>query len=252
VFSFAWSTWAASHGTSIPHDLVGIRPCVDDASIDVRFERGGAAARAAVNERLERALRTSLDGAAVPWSRLPRCDADSDYLSIVLHVWEADDFAPRASAYELAVQVGPRSERADGSARAEPASAFDLSVVELFDERAVGVPAVVFLPAYVEAGLRDLTVSWWEDQLDALAAPTTPAWLPWLGALLAAVVAGAAWCGLGVVRRRSRPEQLVRHRAERQQRERRRPDQPDPERQRAERDRAGDRQLDEQQREQDR
>lgn len=252
VLALSWWAWAAAHGTSIPHELLGVRPCVDDASIDVRFERGGDTARRAVTERIERALRSSFDAAALPWSRRPRCDADSDYLSIVLHVWPADDFAPRASAYDLAVQVGTRVERADGTTRAMPASAFDLSVRELFDERAVGVPAVVFLPAYVEAGLRDLTVSWWEDHLDALPASATPVWLPWLGTLLAVVVATAVWRGSAVVRRSARPEQAVRHRAERQHRERRGPDQADTERERAQRQRQRERQLHQHQREQHR
>ena len=180
-----------AHGTTIPHDLAGIRLCVDDDSLDVRFERGGEAARAAVSERLGRAVEQVLDAASVPWRRERRCEAaDDGYLSVELRVEEAAWFAPRASAYTLRVQVGPRSEGPAGSVRAWPPSAFDLSVDEVFDERAVGVPAVVFLPRYVEAALRDLSVSWWEDYLDARAAEARPpAWLPWLGGGLAVVVA---------------------------------------------------------------
>jgi hypothetical protein len=59
--------------------------------------------------------------------------------------------------------VGERR-AAGASARADPPDAFDLSTEELYDERAVGIPAFVFLPAYLEAGLRDLVVSWWLDQ----------------------------------------------------------------------------------------
>ena len=206
--------YAAAHGTIAPHDLAGVRPCVDDDSIDVRFERGGDVARRAVTERLERSLRTVFDGAAIPWTRVTRCDGSSAYLSIVLHVWDASAFAPRASAYELAVQVGRREVLGDGTARARPPDAFDLAVIELFDERAVGVAAVVFLPRYVEAGLRDLTVSWWEDHLAAPAAPSVPPWVPWVGAVLAAVAATLAWRVSRRRRRRAGPEQLVRHRTE--------------------------------------
>lgn len=222
--------WVIGHGTSVPHDLAGVRPCVDDDSIDVRFERGGEAARRAVTERLERSLRTVFDAAAMPWSRMTRCDDESAYLSLVLHVWEASDFAPRASAYELAVQVGPRTTLPDGSARARPPEAFDLAFTELFDERAVGVAAVVFLPRYVEAGLRDLTVSWWEDHLEAAAVAAVPIWLPWLGAALAVLAALSAWRFSPGLRRRSGAEQPIRHRAECQHGEGSCPDQADPER----------------------
>lgn len=204
--SLAFVLWCAAvfaHGTTIPHDLAGIRLCVDDDSLDVRFERGGDAARAAVTERLQRAIDQVLDAASVPWRREVRCDADDGYLSVVLHVEEAPWFAPRASAYALRVQVGPRFEAPDGSVRALPPSAFDLSADEVFDERGVGVPAVVFLPRYVEAALRDLSVSWWEDHLDARAAAAAPpAWLPWLGGGIAVAVAILVlWWGRG---RRSR------------------------------------------------
>ena len=162
-----------------------------------------------MTERLERSLRTVFDGAAIPWSRVTRCDDESSYLSLVLHVRDASDFALRASAYELAVQVGPRTTLPDGSARARPPEAFDLAFTELFDERAVGVAAVVFLPRYVEAGMRDLAVSWWEDHLDAAAVPAVPAWLPWLGGALAVLVAVSAWRLSHSLRRRSGPEQPV-------------------------------------------
>lgn len=190
-----------AHGTTIPHDLAGVRLCVDDRSLDVRFERGGDAARVAVTERLQRAIDQVLDAASVPWRREARCPAGDGYLSVVLHVEDAPWFAPRASAYTLRVQVGDRHEADDGSVRASPAGAFDLSADEVFDERAVGVPAVVFLPRYVEAGLRDLSVSWWEDHMDTLAGgDAPPPWLPWLGAGLAAlVVTMVLWWG----RRRS-------------------------------------------------
>jgi len=198
----AWSALAAllvagsghAHGTTIPHDLAGVRLCVDDDSLTVAFERGGEAASAAVTQRLERALDQVLDAAAVPWRRAVRCPDADGYLSVGLVVEDAPWFAPRASAYTLTVQVGPRVRGADGVVRAQPASAFDLSVAEVFDERAVGVPAVVFLPRYVEAALRDLSVSWWEDHLAAAAAErTVPAWLPWFGAALAAAVAALTW-----------------------------------------------------------
>jgi hypothetical protein len=210
----AWTALAAlqvagvahAHGTTIPHDLAGVRLCVDDDSLLVAFERGGEAARVAVTQRLERALEQVLGAAAVPWRREERCPDADGYLSVGLVVEGAPWFAPRASAYTLTVQVGPRTRGADGVVRAQPASAFDLSVAEVFDERAVGVPAVVFLPRYVEAGLRDLSVSWWEDHLDAAAAArAVPAWLPWLGAALAASVAALTWWWLRA-RRRVRPE----------------------------------------------
>ena len=185
------------HGTTIPHDLAGLRLCVDDHSLVVAFERGGEAARVAVTQRLERALGQVLDAASVPWRRADTCPDADGYLSVALVVEDATWFAPRASAYTLAVQVGPRTSAADGAVRAEPPSAFDLSATEMFDERAVGVPAVVFLPRYVEAGLRDLSVSWWEDHLEAAAAArAVPVWLPWLGAGLAAVVASLTWWGV--------------------------------------------------------
>jgi len=209
-WSVAWSALAAllvggvvhAHGTTIPHDLAGLRLCVDDDSLEVAFERGGEAARVAVTQRLERALEQVLGAAAVPWRREDPCPDADGYLSVSLVVEDAAWFAPRASAYTLTVQVGPRTRGPDGAVRALPPSAFDLSVMEVFDERAVGVPAVVFLPRYVEAGLRDLSVSWWEDHLDAAAAAqAAPAWLPWLGGALAACVASLTWWRLHPSRR---------------------------------------------------
>ena len=206
----AWSALTAlgvagcvhAHGTTIPHDLAGLRLCVDDDSLEVAFERGGEAARVAVTQRLERALDTVLDAAAVPWRREDPCPDADGYLSVSLVVEDAAWFSPRASTYTLAVQVGPRTRGPDGVVRAQPPSAFDLSVMEVFDERAVGVPAVVFLPRYVEAGLRDLSVSWWEDHLDAAAAAReVPAWLPWLGGALAVGVASLTAWGLRASRR---------------------------------------------------
>lgn len=255
---------ALAHGTTIPHDLAGVAPCVDEASIDVRIERGGEAAERAVRERLERALDRTLTSSAVPWHRGAPCPDGVDYLSVVLVVESAPWFAPRASAYELAVQVGARASADDGTVRAYPPAAFDLAVRELFDERAVGVPAVVFLPRYVEAGLRDLSVSWWEDHVTSLAASGGARWLPPVaGSALAVLVAAAAWWATarwrtspagsaGLRRLGPRAEEVVRDRPARQQRERRRPDQADAEGERAEQDRAGDRQLHQQEREQDR
>lgn len=206
----AWSALAAlslggvghTHGTTIPHDLAGLQLCVDDDSLEVAFERGGEAASAAVRQRLERSLEQVLGASSVPWRRADPCPDADGYLSVTLVVEEASWFAPRASAYTLAVQVGPRSRDPDGVVRALPPSAFDLSVSEVFDERAVGVPAVVFLPRYVEAGLRDLSVSWWEDHVEAAAAvAAAPTWLPWLGGALAACVAVFTWWRLRTLRR---------------------------------------------------
>jgi hypothetical protein len=191
---------AAAHGTSIPHDLRGVEPCVDDASIEVRFERDDAGGRVAamVRDRLERALPAALDGAGVPWRRPPTCPDGRGYLSIGLLVADASWYAPRAVTYELRVHVGWRRSDGVGRVRADPPDAFDLTVTDLFDERAVGVPAFVYLPGYVEAALRDLTVSWWEDQ-DATSG--APWWLPPLGATLALLSAasGGWWAWRRVV-----------------------------------------------------
>lgn len=235
MLTVAWCGWAGAHVASIPHDLAGIEICVDDASIDVRFERGGDVATRAVTERIERYVRVSFDAASLPWSSRSRCDDAVDYLSIVLHVWAADELAPRASAYELAVQVGPRVQGSDGAVRATPPSAFDFRAREVFDERAVGVPAVVFLPRYVEAGLRDLTVRWWQDQLETRTEETGQSVSVARPLALAAALLLVVVCVSRLARLRARAEQPVRHGAEREQRERRRPDQAD-----AEGDGAGD------------
>jgi hypothetical protein len=154
---------AWGHVSSIPHALEGVSLCVDDASIDLRFAAGGAPVERAVRERVSPYLAAILAGSGVPYRRETACPAAPGYLSLVLHVEPAEWFAPRASSYGLAVQVGQR--RADGaSARADPPDAFDLTMEELYDERAVGIPAFVFLPEYLEAGLRELVVSWWLDQ----------------------------------------------------------------------------------------
>lgn len=163
VLLLAWNPVPAHD--SIHSALAGVRLCVDDDSLDVRFERGGEVAAGLVRERLWRSLEQTFTGASLPWQRAPVCSGADGYLSVVLDVREAPWYGPRASAYELAVQVGQRQAMADGSVRASPAGAFDFRVVELFDERAVGIPAVVFLPRYVEAGLRDLSVRWWQDHL---------------------------------------------------------------------------------------
>ncbi len=195
--ALAFASPALAHGSSIPHDLAGVRLCVDAHSIDVRFERGGVAAERAVTERLERALETIFTAGNVDWWLAGDCPAEDGYLSLVLDVREATWFAPRASAYALAVQVGRRAPQADGSVRAAPADGFDLAVHELFDERAVGIPALVFLPGYLEAALRDLTVSWWEDQLaTASDARLLQRWLPPVGAVLASLTGWLTWRAL--------------------------------------------------------
>ena len=170
---------ARAHFTDIPHDLGGVRLCVDEESIDLRFERGGAPVEHAVRQRLERFLTALLDGAGVAWSSAAACPPDRGYLSVRLDVSEAPWFAPRASAYRAAVQVGPRSRSAEGRPVAEPADAFDFRVAKVYDEVAVGIPAFVFLPRYLEAALRDLTVAWWLDQPPpAPPRPHAPAWAP--------------------------------------------------------------------------
>jgi len=202
----AWTS-APAHG-SIVSELAGVRLCVDDASLDVRFERGGDVATGLVRERLWRSLERTFTGASLPWQRAPVCTDVDGYLSVVLEVREAPWYGPRASAYEVAVQVGQRHEQADGSVRASPADAFDFRVVELFDERAVGIPAVVFLPRYVEAGLRDLSVRWWQDQLALEADSRAGRSRTWLGVGVAAGVAAGVGAMLvaatAEVRRRSR------------------------------------------------
>ena len=206
VVLLAW-TPVSAHG-SIHSELAGVRLCVDDDSLDVRFERGGEVAAGLVRERLWRSLEQTFTGASLPWQRAPVCSGADGYLSVVLDVREAPWYGPRASAYELAVQVGQRHEQADGSVRASPADAFDFRVVELFDERAVGIPAVVFLPRYVEAGLRDLSVRWWQDQLAHAAGAEAERWRPWLGIGVAtglAIGVGALLtAAIARVRRRSR------------------------------------------------
>jgi hypothetical protein len=157
------SSPAWGHVSSIPHELDGVTLCVDEATIDLRFAAGGAPVEHAVRERLAPYLTAILAGSGVPHRREVACPADAGYLSLVLHVEPAEWFAPRASVYTLAVQVGQRR-AAGASARADPPDAFDLSVEELYDERAVGIPAFVFLPDYLEAGLRELVVSWWLDR----------------------------------------------------------------------------------------
>jgi hypothetical protein len=183
---------AAAHGTTIPHDLAGVAPCVDDASIEVSFDRDedGRVAEL-VAERLARSLERTLGGAGVPWRRHAHCPAARGYVSIGLDVSDASWYAPRAAVYELRVHVGWRR-TGGGVVRADPPDAFDFTVSELFDERAVGVPAFVYLPGYVEAALRDLAVSWWEDQRESAAPPW---WLPVLGLAAASVtgLAAARW-----------------------------------------------------------
>jgi hypothetical protein len=182
----AWSPTAAAHGTTIPHDLTGVTLCLDEASLHVEFDgTRGDLTRTLVQERLHRALVGTLDAAALPWRYEEVCPPDRGYVAVALEVRPADWFAPRASEYRLQVRVGWRSD-VDGVVRAEPADAFDFAVTELFDERAVGVPAFVYLPGYVEAGVRDMAVSWWEDQ--QVAAPM-PSWVPWLGGGLASLSA---------------------------------------------------------------
>lgn len=189
-------TRALAHGTLIPHDLAGVRLCSDDDSVQVSFEGDDDGLRTQlVRERLERAVRATLRAGGVPWRTEPACPAGRGYLAIGLHVRDASWFAPRASEYALEVRVGWRR-TGDGPARADPPDAFDFAVVELYDERAVGVPAFVYLPRYVEAGLRDLAVSWWEDREPT--APVPP-WVPALGGALAlATGAASAW----ILRRR--------------------------------------------------
>lgn len=182
---------ASAHGTTIPHALAGVDLCVDDASLAVSFSRDGSGVAASiVAERLERALRRTFDAAAVSWRRRARCRGDG-YVEVALHVRDAPWFAPRAVAYDAVVRVGPRREER-GRVVALPPEAFDFSVGEIYDEAAVGTPAFVFLPRYVEAALRDLTVSWWEDRE---APPPAPGWLPWLGGGIAGgvVAGGALW-----------------------------------------------------------
>ncbi|MBA2667809.1 MAG: hypothetical protein H0U69_12340 [Trueperaceae bacterium] len=194
---------ALAHGTTVSHDLAGVSFCVDDASVAVSFERDPTGVVAdLVHERIDRAIRRTFDAAAVPWRRQERCPEGRSYVEATLHVREAAWFAPRASAYDVTVRVGPR--RAfTGGARADPPDGFDFFAAEVFDEVAVGVPAFVFLPRYVEAGLRDLSVSWWEDRADAATAGV-PRWVPFLGALVALVVAVTVAVVLRVLRRRGR------------------------------------------------
>ena len=164
VVLLAW-TPALARG-SIFNELAGVHLCVDDASLDVRFERGGEVAIGLVRERLWRSLERTFTGASLLWRR------------------------------------------ADGSVRASPADTFDVRVVELFDERAVGTPAVVFLPRYVEAGLRDLSVRWWQDPLAAEADSEAGRSRPWLGVGVAVGVTAGVGAILAAAmaqfRRRSR------------------------------------------------
>ena len=184
---------ALGHGTIIPHDLAGVRLCVDDESLAVSFESDPSGRLAqVVSERIDRAVHATFDAAALPWQRTDACPADRGYVEIALHVHDAAWFAPRAVEYDVVVRVGPRWSGEEG-VRASPPDAFDFSERELFDEAAVGVRAFVFLPRYVEAGLRDLSVSWWEDREEA--AGTLPGWVPWAGAVLA-IITGAGCYGL--------------------------------------------------------
>jgi hypothetical protein len=146
---------ALGDGVAIPHDLAGVRLCVDDESIRVSFPR----------------------------------DETRGYLEIALEVHDAPYLAPGLVMYDAVVRVGPRAVLPEG-VRAAPPDAFDFAVTELYDEAAVRVPAFVFLPAYVEAALRDLGLAWWEDHVEAQR--RVPAWVPPVGIALAALAAALA------------------------------------------------------------
>jgi hypothetical protein len=190
---------ALAHGTTIPHDLAGVRLCVDDESLAVSFEADPSGLLAlVVSERIDRAVHATFDAAALPWQRTDVCPEDRGYVEIALHVRDAAGFAPRAVEYDVAVRVGPRLADEAG-VRAGPPDAFDFSERELFDVDAVGVRPFVFLPRYVEAGLRDLSVSWWEDREEA--ARALPVWVPWAGAALAIVTGAGCAVVVGRLRR---------------------------------------------------
>jgi hypothetical protein len=194
---------AAGHGTTIPHDLVGVSFCVDDATLRVAFEgdEGGRLA-AIVAERIERSLVATFDAAALPWRRVALCPAERGYVELGLDVRAAPWFGARAVEYDAVVRVGWRATGPEG-VRALPPDAFDFAVTDLFDEAAVRIPAFVFLPRYLEAGLRDLSVSWWEDR--AASPEEVPRWVPMAGVALAVLVALLAALTVGTLRRRSTP-----------------------------------------------
>jgi hypothetical protein len=181
---------ALGDGVAIPHDLAGVRLCVDDESIRVSFPRDETRRLAElVGERLERAVAATFDAAALPWRREPTCPETRGYLEIALEVHDAPYLAPGLVMYDAVVRVGPRAVLPEG-VRAAPPDAFDFAVTELYDEAAVRVPAFVFLPAYVEAALRDLGLAWWEDHVEAQR--RVPAWVPPVGIALAALAAALA------------------------------------------------------------
>jgi hypothetical protein len=194
---------AAGHGTTIPHDLAGVGLCVDDATLRVAFagDEGGRLA-SIVAERIERSLAATFDAAALPWRRVAVCSAERGYVELALDVRPAPSFGARAVEYDAVVRVGWRQAVASG-VRAFPPDGFDFAVTDLFDEAAVRIPAFVFLPRYLEAGLRDLSVSWWEDR--AAQPEEVPRWVPMAGVAIALLVALLAAVTAGTLRRRRTP-----------------------------------------------